>query len=225
MRDMSLLDYPGKVSCVVFLPGCNFRCPFCFNPGFVLIPEKQPTIPEGHFFWFLEERRQWLDGVAITGGEPTLSRGLPDFIAEIKKRGYLVCLETNGSNPKMLDELIKEKLLDYIAMDIKGPLERYSEIVGASVNKRDIQRSVDLVRTSGLEYEFRTTFVPGLVGKQDVEKIGIWLKGSRLYGVQRFVPWNTLDKSFETKATFSRKNLEHIAQIAGNFFKNVEIRQ
>ena len=223
LQKMSLIEYPEKAACVVFLPGCNFRCPFCYNPDLVLRPETQPTIPEGEFFKFLEDRKKWLDAVAITGGEPTLSQDLPDFIRKIKDLGYLVGLETNGTNPGMLEQLIGEKLVDFIGMDIKAPLERYREVVGVEVNTRDIQKSIDLVRSSGLKYEFRTTFVPGLLGKEDMERMGKWLEGIESYQIHVFRPQNTLDKTFESKVPYSKKELGEIADIARKFFKKVGV--
>lgn len=225
LQKMSLIEYPGKVACVVFLGGCNFRCPFCYNPGLVLEPEKQPTIPGEEFFSFLEERKGWVDAVVITGGEPTLHKGLPEFIRKIKGMGYLVGLETNGTNPGMLEGLIKGKLLDFIGMDVKAPKERYREVVGAEVRVEDIQKSIGLVRGSGIQHEFRTTFVPGLVGKGDMEKIGKWLEGAEQYEIHRFRPLTTLDKEFESKEPYSKKELGEIAGIARKFFRKVEVRE
>ncbi|MFQ5647858.1 MAG: anaerobic ribonucleoside-triphosphate reductase activating protein [Candidatus Aenigmatarchaeota archaeon] len=225
VQKISLIEYPGRVSCVVFLPGCNFRCPFCYNTGLVLTPENVESMPGQEFFSFLEGRKKWIEAVVVTGGEPCLSPDLPELIKKIKEMEYLVGLETNGTNPRMLERLIKENLVDYIAMDIKGPKERYPEIAGAKVNIRDIQKSIDLVRGSGLQYEFRTTFVPGLVGKQDMKRVGKWLEGAERYGVQRFMPKACLDKTFESKVPYSKEELEEIAGIARKFFKKVEVRE
>ena len=223
LQKMSLIDYPGKISCVVFLPGCNFRCPFCQNPDLV-VPEKLKTIPESEFFGFLEKRKNWLDGAILTGGEPTLQPDLPDFIRKIKELGYQVALETNGSNPGMLGQLIKEGLLDFLAMDVKSAPERYKDVVGVEVDIEKIKKSTELVKNSGIEYQFRTTFVPGLVGKVDAEKIGQWLEGAESYAVQNFRPKTCLDKTFESLSPYSKEELEDIARIARRFFKKVEVR-
>ena len=224
LQKMSLIDYPGKVSCVVFLGGCNFRCPFCHNPD-LINPGKLETVPEKEFLEFLKKRRKWLDGVVITGGEPTLQKDLPGFIRKIKDLGYLVCLETNGTNPGVLEELLKGKLLDYLAMDIKAAPERYREAAGTEVDMDKVRRSAGIVRNSGIEHQFRTTFVPGLVGKEDARKIGQWLKGSESYAVQNFRPKNCLDKAFESRVPYSKEGIEEIAGIARKFFRKVEVRE
>jgi pyruvate formate lyase activating enzyme len=224
LQKMSLIDYPGKVAAVVFMPHCNFRCPYCCNPALVLEPDTQPKMPEEEFFEFLEGRKKWLDGVAITGGEATTHKDLPEFIRKVKGMGFLVCLETNGTNPHMIEQLIRDKLVDYLAMDIKGPKERYSEITCTQVNIEDIQKSIDLIRNSGIEYEFRTTFVPGLIERADMEKMGKWLEGIEQYEIHKFVPKTTLDKAFELRIPYTSEELEAIADIARKFFKKVEIR-
>ena len=183
------------------------------------------TIPEEDFLRFLEERKKWLDGVVITGGEPTLHPDLPGFIRKIKGLGYLVELETNGTNPKMLEELVREKLLDYLAMDIKAAPGRYQKAAGVGVDLEKIKKSADILRNSGIDYQFRTTVVPGLVGKEDAEEIGKWLEGAESYAVQNFSPKACLDKTFESKQPYSKKELEEIAGVARKFFKRVEVKE
>ena len=163
--------------------------------------------------------------MVITGGEPTIHKDLPEFIRKIKAAKYLVCLETNGTNPEMLEELLKGKLLDYLAMDIKASPERYAEVVLTEVNMQKVKRSANILRNSGIEYQFRTTYVPGLVGKDDAERIGQWLDGAESYAVQNFSPKRCLDKSFESKKPYSKEEIEEIAGIARRFFKDVQVRE
>ena len=186
LQKLTLLDYPKKTACTVFLGGCNFRCPFCHNGN--LAEENYDTlISEDEFFSFLKKRSGLLDGVCITGGEPTLNPDLKDFIEKIKSLGYLVKLDTNGTNPKMLLELIQNNLIDYVAMDIKNSKSFYSETAGISgLELEKIEESVRILKTSGIDYEFRTTVVSELHTKENIEDIGKWLKGSKKYFLQSF---------------------------------------
>lgn len=225
IQKMSLVDYPDKICAVVFLPVCNFRCPFCFNVELVLNPDKLPEISREDFFEFLESRRKWLDGVCVTGGEPTLHKDLPGFLREIKNRGFLVKLDTNGSNPRMLESLLKENLLDYISMDIKASQENYEKAAGAKVNMDAVKKSAELLRSSNVDYEFRTTAVPGLFTRQDALAIGEWLRGSKKYFIQQFRPQQTLDKSFQKTKPFTHKELKEFQKAMKPFFKHCEVRE
>jgi pyruvate formate lyase activating enzyme len=149
---------------------------------------------------------------------------LPEFLSEIKKLGLLVKLDTNGANPRMLKELVKKKLVDYIAMDIKAPLEKYDEVTGVKVNKKDIQESVDIIKKSGLDYEFRTTILPKFHKKKDLEEIGKWLNGSKLYCLQQFRPDKTLNGSYRNEKSYTPEGLKELAEIARPFFKSICIR-
>ena len=164
LQKVTLIDYPGKIACTVFCLGCNFRCGFCYNKELVL-PEKtksQIKIPEKEFFNFLKGRKNLLQGVTVSGGEPTIYEDLPDFIKKIKKLDYFVKLDTNGSNPEMLKDLIEKKLIDYVAMDIKAPLinTKYTQITGIKGILNKVKKSIKIIKNSGLDYEFRTTIVP-----------------------------------------------------------------
>ena len=220
----SLIDYPGKIASIVFFPRCNFSCPFCFNPEMVNDSEELKEIDPENIFSYLESQRKWIDGVCLTGGEPTLHEGLPELISEIKKRGFLVKLDTNGSNPEMLKKLLDEKLVDYVAMDIKAPLEKYEKSANSKVNLGNIKRSVDLIRSSGVEYEFRTTVVPELFDKNDAIAIGQWLKGSKKYFLQQFRPDKTLNKSFQSQKQYTPEQLKEFAELAKPYFEKVEVR-
>ncbi len=224
IEKLSAIDYPGKTCAIVFLAGCNFRCPYCQNPDLIKRPGSLPDISEEEVLDFLKSRRKWLDGLCLTGGEPCLHRGLPDFIRKVKREGFLIKLDTNGSNPGMLEGLVKEGLVDYISMDIKAPLERYEEVARVKVRGEDIQRSVEIIMNSGVEYEFRTTVVPRLFNKDDMERIGKWLRGAERFFIQGFRPGVTLDKAFRKESTFSPEELEGLAGVAGRYFKEVGVR-
>jgi len=224
LQEFTLIDYPGKVACTIFTFGCNFRCEYCHNPE-LIFDDGSETISEDEILKFLEERKDFLDGVCITGGEPTLHPDLPDFIAKIKKRGLLVKLDSNGANPEMLKTLIKKNLVDFVAMDIKAPLEKYEKIVGIKIDKKKIQESIDLIRRSGLDYEFRSTILPALHSKEDLIKIGEWLRGSKKFCLQNFVPSKTLEKKFQKEKGFSSGKLKEFADILKPYFEKIEIRE
>src|SRR3989344_2782449 len=182
----SLVDYPPNIVSVVFLKGCNFRCGYCHNPDIVLNYESLNDIDEKEIISYLTEQKKWIDGVCITGGEPCLHKDLVKFVFDIKKTGMLVKIDTNGSNPSMIKELLGKKLVDMIAMDIKAPLKKYELVASAKIDKKSILESIDLIRNSGIDYEFRTTVVPGLVDANDIAEIGKWLKGSKRFAIQNF---------------------------------------
>lgn len=183
---LTLLDFPGKMACTVFLAGCNLRCPFCHNASLVINTSSQPTIPEEEFFAFLDKRKGMLEGVCVTGGEPTLNPDLPAFLRKIKEKGYLVKLDTNGTNPDMIESLLD--VVDYFAMDIKNSKEHYAETVGiANFDIAPIERSVDILMKKASAYEFRTTLVNELHDKECIQDIGVWLKGARAIYLQKFI--------------------------------------
>lgn len=184
---LTLLDYPGHLAATIFLGGCNMRCPFCHNASLVTKLSSQPVIPTEEVLTTLAKRKGILEGVCITGGEPTLYQDLPDFIKEIKTMGFLVKLDTNGSNPTMLKALVQNGFLDYVAMDIKNSREKYHLTAGVSNISLDlIEESIQFLLTSPLDYEFRTTIVKELHTKEDVVSIGKWLKGAKAYHLQSY---------------------------------------
>lgn len=182
----TLLDYPGRVAATIFLGGCNFRCPFCHNGDLVLHCDAMETYDEEEVLGFLKKRKNVLEGVCITGGEPTLYKELPDFIKRIKNLGYLVKLDTNGSYPEMLEELIEKEWVDYVAMDIKAPLCKYDAVCGVLADMEKIQRSVALLLEEKVDYEFRTTLVKEFHSMEDVCKIGDWILGAKNYYLQNY---------------------------------------
>jgi len=198
----SLIDYPGKISSVIFLGGCNFRCGFCFNPVLVKSPDSLDDVPEELVFEFLRKRKKWIDGVVLLGGEPTLHEDIIDFSEKLKKMGFLVKLDTNGSNPEVVEKMIKLGLVDYIAMDVKTSFERY-DILGLGKFVENVRKTAELIRRSGLDYEFRTTVIPGIVEESDILEIGKSLKGSKRYFIQQFRPEPVLDEKFQQNRTLS----------------------
>ena len=192
LQKMTLLDYPGKVACTVFLGGCDFRCPFCHNSE-LLDGTADAVMDDGELLAFLEKRRGLLDGVAITGGEPTLRPDLPQLLEKIKALGYPVKLDSNGNHPAVLRALIRGGLVDYIAMDIKNSPERYAETAGVShFDLAPIEESIALLLTDKVDYEFRTTTVAELHDADSFRKIGPWLKGAKRYFLQPFTDRDTV---------------------------------
>jgi pyruvate formate lyase activating enzyme len=208
LQKVSLIDYPGLICANIFLQGCNFKCPYCHNPELVDPRLFQPCIKENEVLAFLHMRRGKLDAVTITGGEPTIQDDLAPFIKKIKKMGFAVKLDTNGSQPQVIKSLLDEKLLDFIAMDIKGPLEKYINIAGVPVASEKIKESVNRILKADLPHEFRTTIVKSLLTPKDILKIAILISGSGKYALQKFVPVKTLNKKFRKENNYSEGELE-----------------
>jgi pyruvate formate lyase activating enzyme len=223
LEKFSSRDFPGHISSTVFLGGCTFRCPYCHNSELVLRPQGLQTMPVDIFLSYLDGRKGWLEGICLSGGEPLLNEDLEDLVRVIRDRGLLVKLDTNGSFPDRLEKLLKDGLLDWVAMDVKAPLERYREVTRSNVVIEDIVRSADLVRHSGLRSTFRTTVVPGLLGRADILQIGEWLKGAGSYRIQQFVPHTTIDPAYLEKKPYSREELEALAEAARPFFKEAAV--
>ncbi len=202
VQKTTLIDYPSHVAATVFLAGCNFRCPWCYSKELVL-PElilDVPHISEGELFDFLNSKKGYLEGVVLCGGEPTINPDLPLLVKRIKDLGFKVKLDTKGSNPEMLQGLIDDKLVDYVAMDIKLPKERYAQVFGGSIPAENIQKSVDILKTSGVDFEFRTTVVSGIHSEQDLLSMAEWISsgGARpTYFLQNFRAERTIDPAFE----------------------------
>ncbi|MFA6105735.1 MAG: anaerobic ribonucleoside-triphosphate reductase activating protein [Patescibacteria group bacterium] len=216
IQPFTVLDYPGKVSCIVFTPGCNFRCGYCHNPEFVL-PEKvaalRPNfITEEAFFNFLDQRTTLLDGVVVSGGEPTLMSDLEQFIEKIKSRNYLVKLDSNGNRPAVLKKLLAKNLLDYIAMDVKTSLPRYQGLVGPWAAEQQIAESIRLIQDSGIEYEFRTTLVKEVHTPDVIIEMCRLLKGAKKLYLQTFRPETTLNPVFGNYHPFSEKETMDLAE-------------
>ncbi|MHB8769633.1 MAG: anaerobic ribonucleoside-triphosphate reductase activating protein [Syntrophales bacterium] len=210
LQKVTLIDYPGKIGATVFTQGCNFRCPYCHNPELVDAGLYGPVIPEAEVISFLEKRRGKLDAVTVTGGEPTLHQDLEGFLAALKAMGYLVKVDTNGSNPDLLARLITRGLVDYLAMDIKGPLKKYGAIASVAVDTSRILRSIELITSSGVAHEFRTTIVRSQLTPRDLVSIARMIPKARLYCLQHFAPTKVLDDSFLAAAPYSPQELSTI---------------
>jgi len=223
---LTLIDYPGKVASTVFTVGCNFRCPFCHNPELVL---KSQFTDNGNlekdFFKFLKTRKGKIDGICITGGEPTIQNDLIDFIKKIKKLGFLVKLDTNGASPDVLKKLLNLKLLDFVAMDIKNQLKKYDKTTGVKGDSNRIKLSVDLIMNSRIPYEFRTTVVPGIHKVEDFEEIAKWLKGSENYCLQAYQETKILDSKLKKKTQGKKIDLKKIKEKIKNNFVKIGIRE
>ncbi len=213
--ETTLTDYEGKVAAMIFLPGCNLRCSFCFNSDLVLSPEKLETIPFSYIEERLEKNRKLVDAVVISGGEPTLHTDLPELLQTIKGLGFFTKIDTNGTNPKMLGELIEKKLVDFVSMDVKTCLDKqkYEEVAGLKVDLEKIRQSIKLLLSCGVDYEFRTTVLPKLHPKKDILEMARQLSRAKRLSLQRFRPTESMiDKSLEKEKPYSVEELEEIGK-------------
>ncbi len=217
LQKLSLIDYPEKISAVIFTQGCNFRCPYCHNPQLVDVKLYQPGLEEKDIFRFLENRRGRLDAVVITGGEPALQDDLIPFIMDIRRLGFAVKLDTNGSRPRVLERLLRDGLVDFIAMDVKAPLEKYPDVVRAPLEKDNLRESIRLVIGAKIPHEFRTTAAASLLRPEDILTIAREIDGAKRYALQRFQPGETLETIFAEEKTFSDEEFVQIKnQLAGS---------
>jgi len=208
-QKFSLTDYPGKSCAIVFTQGCNFRCPYCHNPELVEPASYETPIPENYVLDFLKRRKTMLEGVTVTGGEPLLQKDLRFFLKNIKEMGYTVKLDTNGSFPEQLKKIIEEGLADYIAMDIKAPLEKYASVTRVNVNMKDIQKSIDIIIHSNLNYHFRTTVLKSLLDFNDLKLIYELIKKTNNYILQKFeFSGKILDNSLLGKVEYEEKEIQ-----------------
>ncbi|WP_338835279.1 anaerobic ribonucleoside-triphosphate reductase activating protein [Neomoorella thermoacetica] len=221
----SLVDFPGEVCTTVFLGGCNFRCPWCHNADMVLRPSVLPEISPAEVLNLLIRRRSWVQAVCITGGEPTLAPGLEEFVRTLKSRGFKVKLDTNGSQPDVIARLLAGDLLDYVAMDVKAPPEKYDLLTGTGADLEAIKESIALIKNSRVAYEFRTTVVPGLLEEEDLLAIGQMLAGARRYVLQQFRPAGTLlNPGLRELLPYPETTLDHIAARLQPFLAEVEVK-
>lgn len=222
LQKMTLLDYPGKVACTVFLGGCDFRCPFCHNSE-ILDASAPAETDDAAVLVFLERRKGLLDGVAITGGEPLLRSDIFEFLSRVRALGYSIKLDTNGNHPKKLKELVKAGLVDYVAMDVKNSPARYAETVGlTSFDMAGVRESIDFLLDGAVDYEFRTTVVQELHDEQSFEEIGKLIRGAKRYFLQSFTDRDTV--LFAGLHAPSKENLQHYAEIVIPYVEYVEIR-
>ncbi|MFH1014078.1 MAG: anaerobic ribonucleoside-triphosphate reductase activating protein [Thermoplasmatota archaeon] len=223
LQKTSLLDYPGEISAIIWTIGCNLRCPFCYNVDVV----KQTVTPlsENDVLSYLEKRRNVIDALVISGGEPLLQEDIVSFCEKVKGLGYLIKIDTNGTFPEKLKELVDKDLVDYIAMDVKAPKNKYNMLAGTKVDIKKIQKSIDIIRNSGVDYEFKTTFVPGLLVKEDIVQIGMWLDGSEKFFLQQFKNNTaTISSDLENVTSYSKDDLLDALEEVKHFFKQCSVR-
>ncbi len=224
LQKSSLVDYPSKIAAVVFTLGCNFRCPYCHNPNILTAVSTNKLFDEAAVFDFLKTRKGKIDAVVVSGGEPTLQKDLGDFFKKLKELGFLTKLDTNGSSPKILEYLIKEELLNYVAMDIKAPIEKYKEIARVNIDTNNILKSIGILKNSKIGYEFRTTTVKSQLSFEDFENIGKMLCCTENYYLQKFKPDITLNPDFAKEKTYSDEEFLKIKTMLLKYIKNVYIR-
>ncbi|MEI6627328.1 MAG: anaerobic ribonucleoside-triphosphate reductase activating protein [bacterium] len=226
LQPLTLTDYPGKVAAIIFTSGCNMRCHFCYNPNLVL-PEliaQQFFMPEEEVWRTLENRKKYLDAICLTGGEPLMQEDIIDFCRRLKKLGYLIKLDTNGLMPQKLAEIIGAGVIDYIAMDIKGPLNNYEKYCQIAVPEDVIIKSIGLVINSGIDYEFRSTLVRGLHDREDVVKMAEAIKGAKKYYLQNFFqPEHIVNEQF-VGGSFGPKEMEALKEVARLLVDATEVR-
>ncbi|MDO4600347.1 MAG: anaerobic ribonucleoside-triphosphate reductase activating protein [[Ruminococcus] gnavus] len=223
IQKMTLLDYPEKVACTIFTARCNFRCPFCHNASLVTHVDMEEAIPEEDIFSFLRKRQGILDGVCITGGEPLLQPDIENFIRNVKALGYLVKLDTNGSNVLMLKRLVESRLVDYVAMDIKNAPDKYGMTIGIDeYDMSNIFQSVDFLMSGEVPYEFRTTVVRQFHKREDFAAIGRWIKGAKRYYLQSFVDSGDLIGSGVTG--YTKEIMEQALEIVQRNIPNAKLR-
>lgn len=224
LQRVSLIDYPGYICAIIFSQGCNFKCPYCHNPELVDPDMFRKSMNENDVIEFLESRKGKLDAVTICGGEPTIQADLVPFIRKIKKMGFAVKLDTNGSLPQVIKALLDEKLIDYIAMDVKAPLDKYKEVVKTPVNQDAIKESIKIILKANIPYEFRTTLVQSQLDENDILQIGKMINGASHYVLQNFIPTKTLDKKFTKEKSFSDEDLQKIKSHLDQQITSVTIR-
>jgi pyruvate formate lyase activating enzyme len=219
----SLLDYPDRISAIVWTVDCNFKCPFCYNTN--LVDGNVELFNEDEVLSFLKKRKGLLEALSISGGEPFLQKDILDFTSKVKKLGYLVKIDTNGTFPERLKELIDKKLVDYVSMDIKAPKNKYSKLAGIKANLKKIEQSIEIIKNNAPDYEFRTTFVPDLLKKEDIIEIAKWLEGSKRFYLQQFKSDTPLISSkLDNVAPYSKEDIIKTLEEIKPFFKSCDVR-
>ena len=224
LQKVSLIDYPGLICATIFLQGCNFKCSYCHNPELVDTRLFQPCIKESEVLDFLNTRKEKLDAVTVTGGEPTIQDDLAPFIKQIKKMKFAVKLDTNGSQPQVIKTLLDEKLIDFIAMDIKAPLAKYNSIVRVPVNSDSIKESIKLILKAKIPHEFRTTIVESQLEEKDIQQIAKLISGAKSYVLQKFMPVKVLEKKFLKEKSYTDEKFQEIKKHLENKIHSVMVR-
>lgn len=224
LQKFSLIDYPEKTCAIIFTQGCNFRCHYCHNPELVLPKQFGTTITLKAVYQYLEKRKNKLEAVCITGGEPTIHQDLIPVMQEIKNMGFFVKLDTNGTHPKILAKAIKLNCIDYLAMDIKAPLTRYNKIVDQPVVIANIKKSIRLIINSGIKHEFRTTVVKSLISLQDLIRIGQTIQGAQKYYLQKFIPSKLINPGLMKEESYKQQELEKVTKKIKQWVEVCEVR-
>ena len=222
-QKLSTVDYPGHLCSTIFLTGCNLRCKFCHNPRLVDIKENNENITLEEIIQFLNKRKNVLEGVCISGGEPTVHKDLENLIVAIKEMGYKVKLDTNGTNPSLIKKLIDNKFIDYIAVDIKATMDKYEVVAGCRVNTDNIRQTIEIIISSNIDYEFRTTFLPDL-DENDIKEIAQSLAGSKKYVVQQFRNNTTLSEEYSTRQPYDSQYIMGVVENIKPMFAMCEAR-
>lgn len=223
IQKTSLLDYPDTISAIIWTIGCNFRCPFCYNKDLVF--GRVETISEEEVLSFLEKRKGMLEGLVISGGEPLLQDDIVSFAEKVKKMGYLIKIDTNGMYPEMLKELIDRKLVDYIAMDVKAPKNKYDSLSGVKTDIKKIEKSIEIIRSSLINYEFKTTFASNLLTREDIVEIAKWLKGSKRFYLQQFNnEANLISSKLQNSKPYSKDELIDTLKDIKPYFEYCDVR-
>ena len=223
LNKFTLIDYPKHVSAIIFTQGCNFRCPFCHNPELVVPEQFAEPIPFDEVLQFLKSRKGLLDGVEFTGGEPTLQPDLLEKMRIVKELGYVIKLDSNGTNPEVLKRAISEGLTDYIAMDVKSSLEQYNEVAGVEVDTKKIEQSINLIKSSALDHEFRTTLIKGFHDVSEMKKIGALVNGSKKYFLQQAHYDKTVKPGF-SRPLFEKQELQELCEVASKYVQKCQAR-
>lgn len=224
--ETSMLDWEGMIISTLYVPHCNFRCPYCQNPGLVLNPQQYETIALEKITNFLVKKKDWIEGICLTGGEPCLFGDLPDFLKKTRETGAKIKLDTNGAFPEMIKKLLDAKLIDYIAMDIKAPLEedKYNKASGVKVDLTKIKKSIGIIMNSDIDYEFRTTVVPTLHTKEDIIEIAKYIQGAKKYTLQNFSNKEVINPEFKKIKPYKREELKKMARLASPYVTISKVR-
>lgn len=223
LQNLSLVDYPAHLAATIFLQGCNFHCPYCQNPDLVPV-HNEFNFSEEDVLFLLPKRKDFIEAVVVSGGEPGIHKDLLRFVKSVKDLGLKVKLDTNASNPDQLEEMLRLRLLDYVAVDIKTSFEKYNLVSKLKDIRKNVERSIYVTMLSTVPYEFRTTCVPGIVDEKDFLAIGKCVKGAKKYCLQQFRPSVTYDKSFQKVKPYTEKRLHAFKDILKEFVQEVEIR-
>jgi pyruvate formate lyase activating enzyme len=224
LQRLSLVDYPGRLCAKAVIPGCNFRCPYCTNVDLIHDYLGMELLSEREVLDHLYRVKGYLTGLCLGGGEPTLHNGLLSFMYRVKSLGYLLKVDTNGTRPKRLRKLMEERVVDYVSLDLKAPLERYPEVVRYKVDMDAVEQSIRLLRRGGVDHEFRTTMVPGLIGGKDLEELAQLLVGSKRFVIQQFRPGRTMCPEYEDVKPFSLNELREFRDRIAPFFAECKIK-